>query len=133
MGIDVIYVSNHGGRQLDHGLGAIEVLPEVVREVGAKAAVVVDGGFMRGTDIVKAIVLGADAVGIGRLLCFGLAAAGQAGLVRVLELLETEIKTCLALLGADRFDTLDDSCLRPAQPVDKAHGLSAFPLLDEGY
>ena len=133
LGIDVIYVSNHGGRQLDHGLGAIEVLPEVVREVGAKAAVVVDGGFMRGTDIVKAIVLGADAVGIGRLLCFGLAAAGQAGLVRVLELLETEIKTCLALLGADRFDVLDQSYLHPAQPVDRAHGLSAFPLLDEGY
>ena len=132
-GIDVIYVSNHGGRQLDHGLGAIEILPEVVREAGAKAAVVVDGGFMRGTDIVKAIVLGADAVGIGRLQCFAMAAAGQAGLVRVLELLETEIRACLALLGADTFDVLDDSCLRPAQPVDKAHGLSAFPLLDEGY
>ena len=133
VGVDVIYVSNHGGRQLDHGLGAIEVLPEVVREVGAKAAVVVDGGFMRGTDIVKAIVLGAHAVGIGRLQCFGMAAAGQAGLVRVLELLETEIKTCLTLLGADRFDALDQSYLHPAEPVDKAHGLSAFPLLDEGY
>ena len=132
-GVDVIYVSNHGGRQLDHGPGAIEVLPEVVREVGAKAAVVVDGGFMRGTDIVKAIVLGADAVGIGRLQCFGVAAAGRAGLVRVLELLETEIRACLALLGADTFDALDDSCLRPAEPVDKAHVLSAFPLLDEGY
>ena len=132
-GVDVIYVSNHGGRQLDHGLGAIEVLPEVVREVGAKAAVVVDGGFMRGTDIVKAIAAGADAVGIGRLQCFGMAAAGRAGLVRVLELLETEIRTCLALLGADRFDVLDPSYLRPAQPVDKAHVTSAFPLLDEGY
>ncbi len=114
-------------------MGAIEVLPEVVREAGAKAAVVVDGGFMRGTDIVKAIVLGADAVGIGRLQCFGVAAAGQAGLVRVLELLETEIRACLALLGADRFDGLDDSCLRPAEPVDRAHVLSPFPLLDEGY
>ncbi len=133
LGVDVIYVSNHGGRQLDHGLGAMEVLPEVVREAGARAAVVVDGGFMRGTDIVKAIAAGADAVGIGRLQCFGMAAAGQAGLVRVLELLEAEIRICLALLGADRFDALDESCLRPAQPVDRAHALSAFPLLDEGY
>ncbi len=133
VGVDVIYVSNHGGRQLDHGLGAIEVLPEVVREAGAKAAVVVDGGFMRGTDIVKAIAAGADAVGIGRLQCFGVAAAGRAGLVRVLELLEVEIRTCLGLLGADTFDALDESCLRPAEPVDKAHVLSAFPLLDEGY
>ncbi len=132
-GVDVIYVSNHGGRQLDHGPGAIEVLPEVVREAGAKAAVVVDGGFMRGTDIVKAIAAGADAVGIGRLQCFGMAAAGQAGLVRILEILETEIRTCLGLLGADTFDALDPSCLRPAQPVDRAHALSAFPLLDEGY
>ena len=133
LGVDVIYVSNHGGRQLDHGLGAMEVLPEVVREAGAKAAVVVDGGFMRGTDIVKALVLGADAVGIGKLQCFGMAAAGRAGLVRVLELLEAEIRTCLGLLGADRFDALDLSYLHPAEPVDRAHVTSAFPLLDEGY
>ncbi len=53
--------------------------------------------------------------------------------MRVLELLEAEIRICLALLGADRFDALDETCLRPAQPVDKAHVLSAFPLLDEGY
>ncbi|OGK77481.1 MAG: alpha-hydroxy-acid oxidizing enzyme, partial [Candidatus Rokubacteria bacterium GWA2_70_23] len=88
LGVDGLYVSNHGGRQLDHGRGTTEALPEVVAAVGGRATIIVDGGFLRGTDIVKAVALGAAAVGIGRLACFGLAAAGQAGLVRVLELLE---------------------------------------------
>src|SRR5439155_264969 len=65
-GVEGVYVSNHGGRQLDHGRGAIEVLPEVVRTVGGRATVLVDGGFMRGTDVVKALALGAQSVGIGR-------------------------------------------------------------------
>src|SRR3989441_7256438 len=68
-GVEGVYVSNHGGRQLDHGRGAVEVLPEVVRAVGGRATVVVDGGFVRGTDVVKAIALGAQSVGIGRLAC----------------------------------------------------------------
>src|SRR2546430_5015496 len=85
-GVEGVYVSNHGGRQLDHGRGAVEGLPEVVRAVGGRATVVVDGGFVRGTDVVKAIALGAQSVGSGRLACCGLAAAGQAGLGRVLEL-----------------------------------------------
>src|SRR3989449_9566957 len=83
-GVDGVYVSNHGGRQLDHGLGSLEVLPEVVRAVGDRATIIVDGGFLRGTDVVKAITMGAHAVGVGRLECIGLAAAGQAGLVRAL-------------------------------------------------
>ena len=66
-GVEVVYVSNHGGRQLDHGLGSAAVLPEIVKAVAGKAEVWVDGGFMRGTDVVKAIALGAKAVGIGRL------------------------------------------------------------------
>src|SRR6185436_3143092 len=87
-GVDVIYVSNHGGRQLDHGLGAIDVLPEVVKTVGGKVPVVIDSGFMRGTDVVKALALGASAVAIGKVQGLGLAAGGQTGLVRVLEILE---------------------------------------------
>ena len=79
-GVEVIYVSNHGGRQLDHGLGSMAVLPEVVKAVAGRAEVWVDGGFMRGTDVVKAIALGAKTVGLGRLPCLGLAAAGVAGL-----------------------------------------------------
>src|SRR5205085_9565956 len=66
-GVQVVYVSNHGGRQLDHGLGSAAVLPGVIEVTKGKAEVWVDGGFMRGTDVVKAIALGAKAVGIGRL------------------------------------------------------------------
>src|SRR3954464_12057612 len=81
-GVEVVYVSNHGGRQLDHGLGSIAVLPEVMQAVKGKAEVWVDGGFMRGTDGVKAIALGAKTVGLGRLTGLALAAAGGPGLVR---------------------------------------------------
>jgi glycolate oxidase len=132
-GIEVVYVSNHGGRQLDHGRGVMEVLPEVLDAVKGRARVVVDGGISRGTDVVKAIALGADAVGIGRLFCYGLAAAGEAGVVRVLELLEDEIRSCLGLLGATRLADLDKSCLHAASPVVPPHVHSAFPLLGEGY
>ena len=132
-GVEGIYVSNHGGRQLDHGRGAIEVLPEVVAEVRGRAAVMVDGGFLRGTDIVKAMILGADAVGIGRLYGYGIAAAGEEGVVRVLELLENEIRTCLGLLGASAFSDLDGTYLHVASPVVAPHVASAFPLLEEGY
>ena len=131
LGVDGIYVSNHGGRQLDHGRGGIDVLPEVVDAVGGKAQIIVDGGFMRGADVVKAMALGADAVGIGRLQAFGAAAAGQAGMVRVLELLETEISICLGLLGVTGFDALDKSYLFADVSVTPPHVLSAFPLLDE--
>src|SRR5262245_1148520 len=66
-GVDVIYVSNHGGRQLDQGRGTMDVLPEIVKTVGDRATIIVDGGFLRGTDVVKAIATGADCVGVGRL------------------------------------------------------------------
>jgi isopentenyl diphosphate isomerase/L-lactate dehydrogenase-like FMN-dependent dehydrogenase len=134
LGVEGIYVSNHGGRQLDHGRGSADVLPEVVQAVGNRATVIVDGSCMRGTDIVKMITLGAKAVGIGRLQCCGLAAAGQAGLVRVLELLEEEVRIAMMLLGVDRLSALDRSYLHPATPVVMPHATSAFPLLDEeGY
>jgi len=129
LGVDGIYVSNHGGRQLDHGAGAIEVLPEIVAAVAGRARVIVDGGFSRGTDIVKAMALGADLVGIGRLYCYGLAAAGPPGIARVIELLEIEITECLGLLGLTSFAGLDTTYLRPAEPVVPAHVHSAFPLM----
>ena len=129
-GVDVVYVSNHGGRQLDHGLGAMDVLPEVVDAVAGRARIMVDGGISRGTDVVKAIALGAHAVGIGRLYCYGLAAAGAAGIVRVIELLEIEVQQCLGLLGLTGFAGLNRSHLREAQPVAEAHVHSAFPLLE---
>src|SRR5262249_48776160 len=100
-GVEAVYVSNHGGRQLDHGRGALDILPEVVSAVKGRAAIIIDGGFCRGTDLMKAIALGADAVAIGRLYLYGLAAAGQMGVVRVLELLETELRVSMGLLGVD--------------------------------
>jgi glycolate oxidase len=132
-GVDVVYVSNHGGRQLDHGRGVMEVLPEVVAAVNGRARIVVDGGISRGGDVVKAIALGADAVGIGRLFCYALAAAGEAGIVRLLELLEDEIRSCLGLLGVSKLSDVDKSYLHAATPVVMPHVHSAFPLLEEGY
>ncbi|HMB35071.1 MAG TPA: alpha-hydroxy acid oxidase [Methylomirabilota bacterium] len=128
-GVDGIYVSNHGGRQLDHGVGSLAALPEVVKAVDKRAVVMVDGGFMRGTDVVKAIVLGAQIVGLGRLQCLGLAAAGQAGLERALELLEDEVRISLALLGVTSYSQLDASYVREAPVVAEPDALSAFPLL----
>jgi glycolate oxidase len=128
-GVDWIYVSNHGGRQLDHGRGSMDVLPEIVRAVGGRAKILIDGSFYRGSDIVKAIASGADLVGIGRMQCYALAAAGQAGIVRLLELLEDEIKRCLGLLGVSKLAELDQSYLHPAESITLPHVLSAFPLL----
>jgi isopentenyl diphosphate isomerase/L-lactate dehydrogenase-like FMN-dependent dehydrogenase len=128
-GVDWIYVSNHGGRQLDHGRGSMEVLPEVVDGVAGRAKVLIDGSFCRGTDIVKAIAAGADLVGIGRMQCFALAAGGQAGVIRLLELLEDEVQRCMGLLGVTSLADLDRSYLHAAQPTTMPHVLSAFPLL----
>jgi glycolate oxidase len=128
-GVEVIYVSNHGGRQLDHGLGSMTVLPQIVAAVAGRAEVWVDGGFMRGTDVVKAIALGAKTVGLGRLPCLGLAAAGPAGLVRALEILEDEILTCLGLLGVTSFAELTPQHVIAAPPVGAPGVFSAFPLL----
>src|SRR5947208_2068279 len=130
-GVEAIYVSNHGGRQLDHGRGTMDALPEVVDAVGGRATIMVDGGFLRGTDVVKAIAAGAQCVGVGRLECLGLAAAGPPGLVRALEMLEDEIRIALGLMGASSLAALDRSYLHPAAPVGPAHAISAFPLLEE--
>jgi isopentenyl diphosphate isomerase/L-lactate dehydrogenase-like FMN-dependent dehydrogenase len=129
-GVDWIYVSNHGGRQLDHGRGAMHVLPEIVDAVKGRAKIMVDGGFCRGADVVKAIASGADLVGIGRLQCWALAAAGETGIVRMLELLEDEVIRTLGLLGATSFAEVGKSMLHPAMPTNMPSVFSAFPLLD---
>jgi len=135
VGVDVVYVSNHGGRQLDHGRGSMDVLPEVIAAVAGRAKVYVDGGFSRGSDVLKGIAMGADLVVIGRLFCYGLAAAGAAGVVRVLEILEDEMQECMGLLGVTSLAALDRSYVHPAPPVVSPHVHSAFPLLtlNEGY
>lgn len=132
-GVDVVYVSNHGGRQLDHTRGCIEVLPEVADAVAGRVPVLVDGGFMRGADIVKALCLGASAVGLGRLEALALAAGGSTALTAALGILEHEIRTTMALLGASRLEDLHPALLTGAVPVNPPGVLSAFPLLDEDY
>ena len=135
-GVEVVYVSNHGGRQLDAGRGSIEVLPEVVQAVGGRAKVWVDGGFSRGTDVVKALCLGAECVGLGRLYCYARAADGAAGVVRLLEILENEFRSALGLLGVTALDQLGPGFVHAAMPTNMPHVHSAFPLLrldDSGY
>ena len=130
MGVASIYVSNHGGRQLDHGRGSFDVLPEVVTAVAGRAHIMVDGGFSRGTDIIKGIAMGADTIAIGRLYLYGLAANGATGVVRLLELLEHEIEQSMGLVGVANFGQLDHTYLHPAQPVAIPHVHSAFPHLN---
>ena len=129
-GVEWIYVSNHGGRQLDHGRGAMHALPEIVDAVKGRAKIMVDGGFCRGTDVVKAIAAGADIVGIGRLQCWALAAGGDSGVLRMLELLEDEVIRTLGLLGATSFAEIGRSFLHPATATNAPSVFSAFPLLD---
>ncbi|HEX3576621.1 MAG TPA: alpha-hydroxy acid oxidase, partial [Rhodopila sp.] len=125
-----VYVSNHGGRQLDHGRGSMDVLPEVAAAVRGRAKIIVDGSICRGTDIVKAIALGADAVAMGRMYCYALAADGDAGVHKMLELLEHEFGVAMALAGVRSLNELSPAILfRDAPQVTLPHAHSAFPLL----
>ena len=109
-----VVVSNHGGRQLDRCLASAEALPEVVDAVEGRGAVLVDGGIRRGVDVAIALALGADAVLVGRPALWGLAAGGEAGARRVLELLREELELTLALCGCASPGELDRSHLRRA-------------------
>jgi len=98
-GVDGVILSNHGGRQLDSAVSGMDVLPEVVREIGGRASILVDGGVRRGGDIAKALASGAEGVLLGRALAYGLAAGGAPGAARALEILRDEFDRTLALLG----------------------------------
>jgi isopentenyl diphosphate isomerase/L-lactate dehydrogenase-like FMN-dependent dehydrogenase len=111
-GVEAIVVSNHGGRQCDELPGAVEVLPEIVDAVGDRAEVILDGGVRRGSDAVKAIALGARACMIGRAFNYGLAAGGQAGAEKAIDILQKETDRCLALIGRPHLSDLDRSALR---------------------
>jgi isopentenyl diphosphate isomerase/L-lactate dehydrogenase-like FMN-dependent dehydrogenase len=126
-GVAVVWVSNHGGRQLDHAVGTLDVLPEVVAAVRGRAPVIVDGGFMRGTDILKAIALGATAVATGRMHAWALGAGGEPALARMLEIVEYELRTAMGLLGVTSLAQIDASYIRRA---DASIGRGAFPLLE---
>jgi len=108
-GVDGIVVSNHGGRQLDGAPASLDALVEVAEAVGDQVELLVDGGVRHGTDVIKARALGARAVLVGRPWLYGLAAAGEAGVAGVLEILRAEIDRALALLGRPRFDDVDAS------------------------
>jgi len=132
-GVDCIYVSNHGGRQLDHSQGTISALPEIVAAVGGRAEIIVDGGILRGTDVLKALALGATAVGIGRLQGIALGAGGEGAVVRMLEIVANEIVGAMALLGVTKLAELNSHYLTPAEPIARTWLESAFPLMREGY
>ena len=134
-GVDVIHVSNHGGRQLDHGRGTMDILPEIVDAVAGRAKIWIDGGFSRGSDLLKAIAMGADLIVLGRLYVYALAADGAQGVVTMLDILEDEVHECLALAGVSRFAELDRSFVHAAPSVVTPGVHSAFPLLrfGEGY
>jgi L-lactate dehydrogenase (cytochrome) len=110
-GIEAIIVSNHGGRQLDHAPSPIEVLPEIVDAVGGRAEVILDGGIRRGSDVVKAIALGARACMVGKAFNYGVAALGERGVELAIEILEKEIDRALALIGRTTLAQLDSAAV----------------------
>ena len=116
LGARGIIVSNHGGRQLDGAIAALDALPAVVQAVGHDAEVILDGGIRRGADIVKALALGARACMTGRPYLYGLGAAGEPGVDRALNLLQAETRRAMALVGCTRVDQLDESLVRRRLP-----------------
>jgi L-lactate dehydrogenase (cytochrome) len=111
-GIEAVIVSNHGGRQLDGAPSPVAVLPEIVDAVAGRAEVILDGGIRRGADVVKAIALGARACMVGKAFNYGVAAAGQAGVEKAIDILQTEIDRTLALIGRPTLADLDRSAVR---------------------
>jgi isopentenyl diphosphate isomerase/L-lactate dehydrogenase-like FMN-dependent dehydrogenase len=130
-GANVIWVSNHGGRQLDYGQGSMEMLPEIVNVVQGKAEIVLDGGIQRGSDIAKALALGANAVAIGKMQCLGLAADGKEGLIRVLEILEEELIIAMALLGVTSVDQLSPNYICKSESTTQPHEMSTWVNIPE--
>ncbi|MEJ1960287.1 MAG: alpha-hydroxy acid oxidase [Gammaproteobacteria bacterium] len=116
-GADGIIVSNHGGRSIESGRGTLESLPEVVKGAAGKIPVLVDGGVRRGTDVYKAIALGASAVGIGRPYAWGLAAFGQAGAERVLDILNLELRLAMVGCGARSIGEISAASLIDREPM----------------
>jgi isopentenyl diphosphate isomerase/L-lactate dehydrogenase-like FMN-dependent dehydrogenase len=131
-GVDVIWVSNHGGRQIDHGLGSMETLPEIVQAASGKARIIVDGGVQRGSDILKAVALGADVVALGRLQGWGLAAGGKDGIVRMLEILEDELISAMGLTGITRIGQATPKHVCKAEVVTPPHEMSGWVNMSVG-
>jgi L-lactate dehydrogenase (cytochrome) len=113
IGATGIIISNHGGRQLDGAPATLDLLPEVVKAVGNEMEVLIDGGIMRGSDVIKAIALGAKSVLVGRAYLYGLAAGGEAGVSRVFEILKDEMTRVMQLIGCTSIKDLNSSYIRP--------------------
>ena len=131
-GVDVIWVSNHGGRQIDHGRGSMETLPEIVQAVNGKARIILDGGVQRGSDILKAVALGADVVALGRLQGWGLAADGKVGVIRMLEILEDELICEMGLMGVTCIDQVTPAYVCQAEAVTPPHEMSSWVNMPVG-
>jgi glycolate oxidase len=114
-GVDIIWVSNHGGRQLDHTQATIAVLPAIVEAVAGRATIVIDGGFRRGTDVIKAVALGADVVAMGRAILWGLAADGADGVACALDILRQELRTSMGLCGQTSIRKLAPDLIIPVE------------------
>jgi isopentenyl diphosphate isomerase/L-lactate dehydrogenase-like FMN-dependent dehydrogenase len=113
-GVDGIVVSNHGGRQLDGSPAGLTALPEVAGAAAGRVPVLVDGGFRRGTDVAKALALGADAVLVGRPCVWGLAVDGEAGVADVLGILRSEFENTMALCGCRTVAEITSALVSPA-------------------
>jgi isopentenyl diphosphate isomerase/L-lactate dehydrogenase-like FMN-dependent dehydrogenase len=111
LGADAVIVSNHGGRQLDSTVSTIEALPDVVAAAHGRAQVFLDGGVRRGTDVVKALALGATACLVGRPYLYGMAIGGEAGIERVLKIFRNETKNVMGLLGCPTVEDVNRSCV----------------------
>jgi (S)-mandelate dehydrogenase len=122
IGADGVVLSNHGGRQLDSAISGLEILPEACRVAGDRMTILVDGGIRRGTDVVKALALGAHAVLVGRAVLYGVAAGGKAGAARALAILHQEIDRTLGLLNVPSIDALGPHLL--ARETSTAHPAS---------
>ena len=132
-GIDVIYISNHGGRQLDYGIGGADLIQSISKVVQNKSKIFFDGGICRGTDVVKALCLGADSVGIGRLQCYAAATNGRKGLNKMIDILTHEILICLRLLGVNNLNDLNENYIKKDISISEPSLTSSFPLIKEGY
>lgn len=119
LGATGVVVSNHGGRQLDGDVASLDALPAIAKRVGDRAEVLLDGGIRRGSDVVKALCLGAHAVLIGRPYLYGMAAAGPAGVEHIIEIFREEIRRTMTLMGVGKLDELNPDWLVPANtPLD---------------
>lgn len=112
-GVQGIIVSNHGGRQLDTAVTALDVLPSIIAAVGGRVPVLVDGGIRRGTDVYKALAMGASAVLLGRPVLYALAVGGEAAVHRALDMLHKELANTMALMGTPRLQDIHPGLLAP--------------------